>query len=156
MINLFKETYKLRQEGVLHKRLLTRLRMTFIISIILGGITAFNILFRDANALIAGVLAFGGFILGLFIFSRMNIVNWNEEEEAVQMGKMDTIGYLTLGLYILFEIGLRIYLNSMFPLSPVVFLLAAIFGTLFGRATGMVIEIHKVFRLNHPYKTSLK
>ena len=152
MINLFKETYKLRQEGKLHKRLLTRLRMTFIISIILGGITVFNILFRDANALISGVLVFVGFILGLFIFSRMNIVNWNEEEEAVQMGKMDTIGYLTIGLYIFFEIGLRTYLNSTFPLSSVVFLLAAISGTLFGRAIGMVIEIHKVFRLNHPHE----
>lgn len=102
MINLFKETYKLRQEGKLHKRLLTRLRMTFIISSILGGITAFNILFRDASALILGAFAFGGFILGLFVFSRMNIVNWNEEEETVQMGKMDTVGYLTIGLYVLF------------------------------------------------------
>lgn len=150
MINLFKEIYTLRQESKLHKRLLLRIQMTFIISIVLGGITIFNILFRDVDALIAGVLAFVGFMLGLFIFSQMNIVNWNEQEETVQIGKMDTVGYLTIGLYVLFEIGLRTFLNSVFPASAIVFLLAAICGTLFGRTIGMLIKIHKVYRLNYP------
>ena len=116
----------------------------------MAGIVAFNLFFRGASPLIVGALVIVGFVLGLFLFSRMNVVNWNEQEEIVQMGKMDAIGYVVLGLYIVFEIGLRTFLNNVFPISATAFLLAGIFGTLFGRATGTIIEIHKVFRSTHP------
>ena len=76
--------------------------MLFVISLVLAGIVAFNLFFRGTNPLIAGALAVVGFVLGLFLFSRMNVVNWNEEEEVVQTGRMDTVGYAVLGLYIVF------------------------------------------------------
>lgn len=140
----------LRQEGKLHQKLITRVRTLFIISLILAVIVTFNLFFRGANPLIVVALATAGFMLGLFLFSRMNVVNWNEQEEVMQIGRMDAIGYTVLGLYIVFEIGLRTFLSSAFPASATVFLLATIFGTLFGRAMGTVIEIHKVFRSTHP------
>jgi len=79
----------------------------------------------------------------------MNVVNWNEEEEVVQTGRMDTVGYATIGLYILFEISFRTFLHDYFPISATAYLLAGIFGTLFGRAVGTVIEIHRVYRATH-------
>ena len=102
MNNFFKEVRILRQEGKLHQKLITRVRMLFVISLVLAGIVAFNLFFRGTNPLIAGALAVVGFVLGLFLFSRMNVVNWNEEEEVVQTGRMDTVGYAVLGLYIVF------------------------------------------------------
>jgi hypothetical protein len=101
------------------------------------------------DAVIAGALAIIGFLLGVYIFSRMSVVNWNEEEEVVQTGRMDMIGYITIGLYIVFEISFRTFLHDYFPMSATAYLLAGIFGTIFGRAVGTVIEIHRVYRATH-------
>jgi len=62
---------------------------------------------------------------------------------------MDMVGYITLGLYIAFEIGLRTFLHDFYPVSATAFLLAGIFGTLLGRAVGTVLTIHNVFRTTH-------
>lgn len=147
--NIFKEVRILQQEEKLHKTLVRRVRMLFIISLVLAGVVAFNLIFREASLLIAPLITVMGFLLGLFVFSRMNLVNWNEQEETVQAGKMDKIGYLTLGSYVLFEIGLRTFLSSAFPVSATAYVLAAISGTLLGRATGMIVRIHKVFLAAH-------
>ena len=149
MPNIFREVRTLRQEGKLHKKLINSLRMQSVISAVLAAIVVFNLIFRGANPLIALALAVVGFVLGMFIFSRMNAVSWNEKEETVQSEKMDKIGYATLALYVLFEIGLRTFLSHTFPISATAFLLAGIFGTLLGRVVGTVIEIHRVYRLIH-------
>src|SRR4029078_11920272 len=127
---LFREVRILRQEGKLHKKLVSRVRMLFVISLILLGIVVFNVIFRAADPLIASILAVVGFLLGLYVFSRMNVVSWNEQEAVVQADKMDKIGYAILGLYIIFEISFRTFLTYSFPLSATAFLLAGIFGTI--------------------------
>src|SRR5205807_721697 len=96
--------------------------------------------------LICIALAVVGFVLGMYVFSRMSLMQWNEEQEIVEAGKMDRVGYATLGLYIVFEIGLRTFLSTEFPISATSFILASIFGVLFGRAIGMMVEIHRVYR----------
>ena len=149
MIHLLREIHTLQSEDKLHKKLISRLVMLTIISLVLLGIVVFNIIFRGADPFIAGVIAIVGFILGVFLFSRMNVVNWNEAEEVMQLGKMDMLGYGTLVLYIAFEIGLRTFLRDFYPISGTVFLLSGIFGTLFGRVVGTIVEIHKVFTKTH-------
>ncbi len=149
MIHFFREVGILRQEGKLHKKLIFQIRMLFFISLVLLGVVLFNIIFRDADWLVAAALSGIGFLLGLYIFSRMNVVNWNEEDEVVQTGRMGTVGYVTLGLYIAFEIGLRTFLHDFSPVSVTAYLLAGIFGTLFGRVVGLVVEIHRVFQTSH-------
>src|SRR4051812_7403741 len=104
MIHFFAEVRTLREEGKLHKKLISRLRILFLISLILAGIVVFNIVLRGANPLIAGLMACLGILLGFFVFSRMNVVHLNETEKVVQISKMDILGYVTLGLYIVFEI----------------------------------------------------
>jgi hypothetical protein len=148
MLHLFREVRVLRQEGKLHKKLIFRVRMLAVIGAVLLGITLFNIV-RGADPLTAAALGGIGFVLGLYVFSHMSGVNWNEEEELVQATRMGTVGYVTLALYIAFEIGLRTFLADFFPMSATVFLLAGIAGTLLGRVVGMVVEIHKVFRSTH-------
>ena len=79
----------------------------------------------------------------------MNVIDWNEEEEVVKSGKMDRVGYIALVLYILFEISLRTLLREYFPTSTIPLLLSAIFGTILGRAIGTLVEIHRVYHMNH-------
>ena len=89
-------------------------------------------------------------MLGIFIFSRMSPILWNEEQEMVETGRMDTIGYVVLGLYIVFEIGLRTALHDFFPLTATALILSGVFGVLFGRVIGTVVEIHRVYAASHP------
>lgn len=146
MFHILKETQMLMAAGKLHKKLITRTRMLFIISLILGAIVIYNLIFKSTNLFIVGGLVVVGFVLGLVIFSRMNVVNWNEEDEVLQIERMDRLGFVVLGLYIAFEVGLRTLLKDFYPVSATTFILAAIFGTLFGRAVGIIVEIRRVFR----------
>lgn len=149
MIHFLREVRILKREGKLHRKLIFRMRMLFVISLILLGIVAFNLVFRAVNPLIALAMAAVGFFLGLRVFSRMNPVSWNEQEAVVQADRMDKIGYATLAAYIAFEISFRTFLDYSFPLSATAFLFAGIFGTIFGRAVGTVLTIHKVFQATH-------
>lgn len=149
MSNVFREIGVLRREGKLHKKLVTRIRVLSIIAAILAGIVVWQVLTHDIQ--IALVLAFAslGFILGLWVFSRMSVIRWNETEEQVEAGRMDMLGYASLALYIAFEVGLRTFLRDFFPLTATAFLLAGIAGTLCGRALGTLIEIHNVYKREH-------
>lgn len=149
MPNIFREVRILRKEGKLHKKLINSLRMQSVISGVLVAIVIFNMIFRGASPLIALGLAIIGFVLGLVVFSRMNAVGWNEEEETVQSQKMDKAGYIAIGLYILFEIGLRTLLHNIFPVTATALLLAGIFGTLLGRVIASIIKIHRVYKNSH-------
>jgi len=148
--NILKEVRVLQDEGKLHKKLITRVRMLLGISIILAGITLFNVIFRDTSWLITGGLFIAGFFVGLYVFSRMNVIQWNEELEVIQAGRMDAIAYGMLALYVVFEIVLRTYLSATYPVSAEILIFAAIAGTIFGRAVGTVIEIHRVYTRTHP------
>ncbi len=149
MLDFYREIRVLREEGKLHARLITRVRMMFGISAILLGVVVFNLLFRSVNPFVAIGMAADGFVLGLFVFSRMTAVNWDEEKEVVQASRMDMLGYATLALYIVFEITFRTALHKYFPVSATGYLLSGIFGTIFGRAVGMVVEIHRVYLATH-------
>ena len=150
MPNILKEVGVLRDEGKLHKKLITRVRMLLVISVILAGITLFNVIFRGTNPLLAAGLFIVGFLVGLYVFSRMNVIQWNEELEIVEAGRMDAVGYSLIALYVAFEIGLRTFLSSQYPISASILIFAAIAGTIFGRAIGTVVEIHRVFKRTHP------
>lgn len=124
--------------------------MLAVISLILIGVVVFNVIFRNTDLLVAAALAGIGFILGFYIFSRMSAVEWNEQEKIVQSGRMDIVGYIALGLYIVFEISFRTFLHDFSAVSVTAFLLAGIGGTLLGRVVGTVVEIHTVFRASRP------
>jgi hypothetical protein len=149
MIHFFREVRELRNEGKLHRRLIVRTRILAAISAMLLAIVLYNIIFRGADWLFASVLAFVGLLLGIFLFSRMSPVQWNEEQEVVETGRMDTLGYVILVLYIGLEIGTRTILHDLFPISATALLLAGVFGVLAGRVIGSVVEIHRVYLTSH-------
>jgi Na+/proline symporter len=131
---------RLFEEGKVHKKLITRVRMLFIIAVILIGIVLYNIVTRNISAYVAFAVALLGYVLGRTLFSGMSKVVWNEEEEELQAGKMDIVGFASIGLYVLFEIGLRTFLKDAYPDSAMatVYILAGVGGTLFGRTFGMI------------------
>lgn len=149
MVNILREIRVLRDEGNLHRKLIIRTRILFAISAILLSVVLFNIIARGADWRLAALLTLLCLPLGAFVFSRMNVVQWNEEEELVETGRMDMLGYVTIGLYIAFEIGLRTFLKDVFPTHTIAYLLAAIVGTLLGRALGSLYEMHRVYLAAH-------
>ncbi len=82
MFHFLKEVRILREEGKLHRKLIMRVRILLAISLILAGVVVFNVVYRDASWLIALALMIGGFVVGLFVFSRMNIIQWNEGKKS--------------------------------------------------------------------------
>ena len=116
MIHIFSEIRILYSQGILHKKLLFRVGILGVISIILASIVIYKFFTREVDPLLAILLAVIGYTLGYFIFARINVVEWNEEKEIVQAGKMDLIAYVTLGFYIAFEIGFRTLLKDIHPI----------------------------------------
>ncbi len=149
MITIFKEVRVLQQEGKVHQKLITRTRILFFLSLALAAVTAYQLLFKGADPAISGMLFFIGLLLGLFVFSRMSAVTWNEEKSQVENARMDIVGFAVLGLYIVLEIGLRTFLVDFYPASSTAFILAGICGILLGRAVGTVVEIHRVYQAIH-------
>jgi uncharacterized membrane protein len=148
MPNIFREVDALRQKGKLHNQLILRTYALFVISIAMGAIVSYNLMFKGTSPVIVVLLAGFGFVLGRFVFTRISVVDWDEDKEVVRIGKMDALGFAVLGAYIGFDIVLRAFLTDLYPGSVTIFLLAVFFGTLFGRAVGMVVEVHRVFRAN--------
>jgi hypothetical protein len=149
MTNIFQEVRQLRKEGRVHTALLRRTQILFGIAIVLLLITLFNIFTRSLSLAIVLILLIVGFLLGLFVFSRMTGVEWNEEESMLRTSKMDIVGFASIGLYILFEIALRTFLRDSYPALATVYVLAGVSGTLLGRAIGTLIEMHRVFIAAH-------
>lgn len=149
MANIFTEIRLLKDEGKLHTKLITRTRMLFGVSLCLFCTVIFNVLFRHLNILFILCLVLIGLFMGLYVFTKMGAVSWNEEEEVVKASKMDVLGYATLGLYILFEVSVRTFFKDYFSTQAVPLLLAIIFGTILGRAIGTLLQIHKVYTSQH-------
>ncbi|MBV9349415.1 MAG: hypothetical protein JO026_01560 [Patescibacteria group bacterium] len=150
VLHFFDEVRELRREGKLHTQLVIRVGLLFAIGLILSGATIENIL-RGGSFLVAAGLFMAGFVLGFFIFSRINPISWNETKAIVQAGRMDALGFVTLGLYIVSEISFRIYLHDKFPSTASALLFATLSGVILGRGSGLVVEIHRVFRAIHPH-----
>lgn len=146
MINLLRVVRGLKDEGKLHGRLVFQIRMLSAVSLILLGIVAYQVIARGLSLSISLALAALGFALGLLVFSRMNKVVWNEEEEVIKTGRMELLGFGILALYIAFEVGLRTFLNSEFAgtFAAVAYLLAGIGSSLLGRSIGTLIAIRKL------------
>lgn len=134
----------------LNKRLRFRLRLYFLISLVLIGILLYNIL-RGALRIDYGLF---GLVTGVgigIISSRMFRISWNKNAKKV-VSQLDTFGIGILILYFLFEI-LRGTIVSFFTngvqVSTVGF--AVLAGIMFGRAMGTrgkiieVLEEQRIF-----------
>lgn len=136
----------LRDAGLLHKKLLTRTRLLVCISTVLLLIEIYQTIHYGFSFWILDAVIIIGFLLGLFVFSKMNKAVWNREEEVIQAGRMDVFGAAILILYIVFEVSLRSLLKAEFGTSTqaTTYLLAAIGASLLGRSIGTLLSFRKL------------
>jgi hypothetical protein len=83
------------------RKLIFRMRIFYLISIILTGLMLYEVL----EGIIGIELSLGGFLLGLFlgvIATRMFIIHWHEERAKV-VSRLDTIGIFVMILYVAFS-----------------------------------------------------
>ena len=119
--------------------------MLGIISIVLL-LVVYQVVVYGMNLWIDAGIGIVSFYLGLFVFSKMNKVTWDEETEIVSVGRMDAAGFLIILLYIAFEVSLRSILKLEYAgtLAATSYLLSGIGASLLGRTIGTLIAIQKV------------
>ncbi len=94
---------KIKTRDYLKKRMLWRLRIFYVISLLMFGFVIYEILEGYIEFLLALTAMLLGILTGWLAAKRYKIM-WHEETEKV-INKMDTIGIIILVLYIGFTIS---------------------------------------------------
>ena len=138
MSNDKKTISDLKNDDKIHSKLLKRTRILTAISLILVGITIYEIVRYDISVVLSAGIAVVAFLLGVFVFTRMNTLVWDEENQMISTGRMDIIGVLIIFLYIGFEVSLRTIIDGQFDMvaGSSGYLLIGIGASLFGRSVG--------------------
>lgn len=134
----------------LDKRLRLRLRIYFIIAIVMLGIVFYDFVIGK----IGPSLSFLGILIGIgvgIISARMYHISWNHSASKV-VGKLDLFGGFILVLYIMFELG-KEKIVAYFVQGPTVGALSfsILAGAMIGRVLGTrgrildVLKEQKIF-----------
>jgi len=126
-------------------RLVVRVRILTIISIIILAVISFEVLRGTFNIpmTISGILT--GLVVGI-IASRMFRLSWDEETNKV-ISRMDWIGVAVLVFYISFMLARTLLLGYFVQGSLfLAIILSVTAGTLIGRVMGTRRGIHKVLK----------
>ncbi len=139
----------LHKEGKLHKKLVTRLSILFVILLIICGVLVYDIIFKNLPWMpVIGFASFG-FILGFFIFRHLNKITWDEEKEVVSIGRFDLASFVILIIYIGYRILVDFYLKNHFTgIAISGFGMATLFGGMAGRLIGTRQTIGRVHKEN--------
>jgi len=137
---------QLHESGMLHRRLLTRIRILTVIGLILLAIAVYDLIKDRLSFMLFILIIVLGFVLGLFVFSRMSRVVWHEEEEIISAGRLDVTAGVIIVLYIIFDIGLRQFLHAKLDGISMVtgYVFSALGATLIGRSVGTRIAIYRL------------
>lgn len=144
MLNSKKVVDGLKKEGKIHQKLIKRVRILTIISILLMGVTVYEIVRYGISIPISIGIAAVAFLLGMFVFTRMSKIVWDQESQMISAGKIDMLGGGIIVLYIAFEIGLRTVVENQFGAmaGSSGYLLMGIGASLLGRAAGTLWHIN--------------
>ena len=144
MLNSKKVVDDLKKDGKIHQKLIKRVRILTLISALLMSITVYEILRYDISVYISIGIAVMAFVLGVFVFTRMSKIVWDEEAQVISAGKIDMLGGFIIILYIGFEIGLRTVIESHFGsmAGSSGYLLMGVGASLLGRAAGTLWHIN--------------
>lgn len=138
----------IKKAGKLHPKLKKRLLMLGGIAIVATGIAVYDMLFKGLGALpVIGYACFG-FILGFFLFNKINKITWDENEEIIKLGKFDIATFVILLIYIAYRISIHYYLANHFDdaISVSGYSLGTLVGGIIGRLLGMVWTVNRVHR----------
>ncbi|MFA7285263.1 MAG: hypothetical protein WC011_00235 [Candidatus Paceibacterota bacterium] len=135
----------LKKAGKLERKLVYRIIMLFFITLITFVMLVYDLFLNNLN--LFGVVFFSifGFVLGFYIFTRMNKVVWDQKREIVAMGKFDLTSFVLVLIYIAYRIEVGLLLKDYYGDGFEVygFSLATIFGGMLGRFIGTFYSIHK-------------
>jgi hypothetical protein len=143
MEELAKRTHLARKH--VHKRLLIQLIIFTLVSTGLFVVVIYDVLQGNIDL---GWIALG-IVIGLLVgiaAGRMFSIKWHADTQKVVMG-MDKMGFLILGLYILFRIfGDRFLSNYMHGPTLAAFTFSMLDGIMIGRLLSMYRSVTKILR----------
>ncbi len=134
-----------QDQSHVEKRLILRLRLYFIVMLVIFATIAFEVLdgnFAPTYAVIGGVVGLG---VGVIVSRRFHL-SWDAQTNNV-IANTDLIGAVVLVCYLGFVIG-RPYMVGLFVEGAPFFavLLGLTAGTMLGRIVGTEHGIHKLLR----------
>jgi hypothetical protein len=138
------------EPGKIHLKLKLRLWLLGIIAVGTAGILVYDILFKNLHVIPVLGFAVFGYILGYFVFTHMNKLEWIEEEEVVNIGKFDAVSFCFLAIYVIYRVLIEMYLAREYTngLMASGYGLATLFGGMAGRLAGMLVKISRIHREN--------
>jgi hypothetical protein len=127
------------------KKLSTRMKMYFFISLVMIGIVVYELVITDINPLIVVGIFLASVGFG-FLMSRMFHISWNEDDQVVT-SRIDKIGGIMLGVYMIFSFSRHFLLESYVRHSWVTIItFTTISGVMVGRLLGMGRRIFNVIK----------
>ncbi len=135
---------------VIHIKLIWRLLLLAVLSLVFGLLTGWKIVMQGLNPWLTFLMTAIGFLLGYYVFSRTNVIVWDEEKEMISVGKMDALGAIVFACYFGFDFLVKLVLADRFDTATTVtgLTLSIVFGTLFGRLIGTLISVQKTHEEN--------
>lgn len=152
---MFKKIYQnlkvardLSLEGKLHKKLLIRLYMMFIMVFFAFGVVIYDIAIYRINFFVSIFIIFITFILGYFM-SKTSKISWDEEQELMVAGKMDLTSGIVLIIYVATRLISRYLLDNIYHDAVVVFAItmSIMAGFALGKFLGFVSLVRKTYAL---------
>lgn len=125
------------------RKLIFRLRIFLVIVLVLTCLMLYDVL----QGIIDIQLAFGGFLLGLFlgfIASRMFIIHWHEDNAKV-VSRLDAIGVTILLFYMVISLSRTwIFEHWIHGSTLTAFTFSILAGIMLGRLLGMLFKIRTI------------
>lgn len=136
----------LRRAGQLHKKLVFRTWLLTIISVLLMAGVVYDIVRYGISIYLSLGIGAVAFLLGLFVFSRMSSVEWDEAKEVINVGRMDILGVVVLIVYIGSEMWLRNIISVHYGdvAGSVGYLLMGIGASLLGRSVAVIVAVRRL------------
>ncbi len=136
-----RETFKQHVD----KKLSSRMKIYFFISVIMIGIVVYELVITDINPLIVVGIFLASIGFG-FLMSRMFHISWNEDEQVVT-SRIDKIWGIVLAIYIVFSLSRHFLLESYVRNSWITIItFTTISGVMVGRFLGMRRKIFSVIK----------
>ncbi len=140
---------KLHKEGKLHQMLVIRLSLFAALTLITGGIMFFDTLTTKLTAELALVVAFAGFLAGVFIFSKIQAAHWDEKKEVIKTGRLDIASLTLIVMYVGLRLATQWYLEHTYHADGIMIsgiTMSLVFGLMLGRLTGVLAAIHRTHK----------
>ncbi len=126
-----------------HRRLQTRLRLYFVIFLVMLGVVLADTYVTDTSPVLVAIGLIVGVVVGVFV-SRMYRLDW-DQSAALVVSRIDKIGVAVLVIYLAFAIS-RSWLIGHWvqgsALGPVG--LSVVCGVMLGRVAGMSHGIRRI------------